>query len=298
MVVILTGKAGGIMAAISQIPIKYSEHIPLDKQPSMIMLAALVFMTSFGTWGLPQMVQKFYAIKNEQVINKAAIVTTMFAIIIVFSAYFTGSMTHLFYDGSTLPMVTGADGISKVAFDRLIPNLLVSNLPEVLMALIILLVLSASMSTLSSLVLVSSSSVAIDMYKGHINPQITKENSVAMMRFLCVLFVIISYFIARYEFAFIVTLMSLSWGAIAGSFMAPYLYSLYWKRTTKAAIFTGMISGLVISIVLFFVLGPKNSPIASSLAMIIPFIIIPVVSLFTKAPDKELLDKAFAGIGK
>jgi solute:Na+ symporter, SSS family len=289
MVAILVGKGGGLGNVITVISEKYPLHVPAAKQPSLWLLASLVFMTSFGTWGLPQMVQKFYAVKNESVIKKAAIVTMLFAVVISFSAYFTGAMTHVFYDA---PVMAGG----KPAFDRLIPTLLTTQLPQGLMALILLLVLSASMSTLSSLVLVSASAVSIDLYKGHINPEISKENSVAMMRFLSGVFIVISYFIARYEFGIIVTLMSLSWGAVAGSFMAPYFYGLYWKRATKLGAKAGMATGLFLAIFLFYKLGPDKSPIASSIAILVPFIVVPVVSLFTKPPSKELLDKAFQNI--
>ncbi|HQO01583.1 MAG TPA: sodium/solute symporter [Spirochaetota bacterium] len=289
LIAVLVGKAGGISNSIAMIIERYPLHMPPAKQPGILMLLSLVFMTSFGTWGLPQMVQKFYAIKNESLIIKGAVATTIFAIIVVFTAYFAGSMSHVFYD--SLPMVNGAP-----AFDRLIPDMMMKHLPEGLMAVILLLVLSASMSTLSSLVLVSSSSIAIDLYKGHMNPEISKENSLLMMRFLSGVFIVISYFIARYELAFIVTLMSLSWGAVAGSFMAPYLYGLYWKRATRAGIAAGMTSGLVLAISLFFILGPNNSPIASTIAMIVPFFIVPIVSMFTTPPDKELLEKAFKNI--
>jgi len=289
MVGIFVGKGGGFVEVVSSITEKYSTHVPPLSMNSYILLASLVIMTSFGTWGMPQMVQKFYAIKNESVITRAAVITLLFSLVITFTAYFTGAMTHIFYD--SVPVVNGAP-----AFDRLIPDLLTSNLPDILMAVILLLVLSASMSTLSSLVLVSSSSVAIDLYKGHINPEISKENSLAMMRFLSGVFILISFFIAKYEFAIIVTLMSLSWGAIAGSFMAPYVYGLYWKGVTRAGAVAGMITGLTTNVALFFILGPANSPIASCAAMITPFIIIPIVSLFTKKPDKSILDKSFQGI--
>lgn len=289
MISILVSKGGGLTEVIDKININHLMHVPIEKRPPTLLLISLVFMTSFGTWGLPQMVQKFYAVKNEQVITKAAVATFFFALIIGFAAYFTGSMSHIFYD--KLPLINGAP-----AFDRIVPGLLTSQLPEVLMALILLLVLSASMSTLSSLVLVSSSSIAIDLYKGHVNTDVSTENSVIMMRFLSALFIIISFFIARYEFAIIITLMSLSWGAVAGTFMAAYIYGLYWKRTTLAGAAVGMVTGLTTSVTLFYVLGPANSPIASSIAMIVPFFVIPAVSLFTKAPDKELIDKAFEGI--
>jgi len=289
MVAVLAGKNGGIGGSIARVMEKYPLHVPPGKEPPLLLLAALVFMTSFGTWGLPQMVQKFYAVKSEGVIKKAALVTSVFALVIGLSAYFTGSLSHLFYDA--VPMVNG-----KPAFDRLIPDLLTRHLPEPLMAVILLLILSASMSTLSSLVLVSSSAIAIDLYKGHVNPQVSKENSLYMMRFLSALFIIISYFIARYDFAIIITLMSLSWGAVAGSFMAPFLYGLFWKRTTLAGVYAGMLTGLATSVTLFFYWGEAWSPLASSVGMLLPFLVVPLVSLLTKPPAKGVVETAFRGI--
>jgi solute:Na+ symporter, SSS family len=288
MVFILVNKAGGFLDVASRLPALYAQHVPLAKQPNLWLLAALVFMTSFGTWGMPQMVQKFYAIKDEKMIYKAAVITTLFAVVITFSAYFTGSLAHMFYE--SVPVTAGG----KPAFDQIVPNMLVAQLPGVLMAVILLLVLSASMSTLSSLVLVSASAIAIDLYKGHVNPSVSKENSLMMMRFLSGVFVVISYFIARYDFAFIVTLMSLSWGCVAGAFMAPFLYSLYWKRTTLAGVQAGIVTGLILGIGLFFKLGQSNSPIASSIAMLVPFLVVPAVSAFTKPPAARILDKAFS----
>lgn len=291
---VLISKAGGFTNAIVIAVDNYHQHIPREKQPSLLLLISLVFMTSFGTWGLPQMVQKFYAVKDERVIKKAAIATTIFALIITFSAYFSGALTHVFF---SVP-ITDASG--KVDFDRLIPSLLTSQLPSSLMALILLLVLSASMSTLASLVLVSASSVAIDMYKGHINPNISAKGSLLLMRILSGIFVIFSFFIARYKIAVIVTLMSLSWGAVAGSFMAPYFYALYWKRATRVGIWSGILSGLLIVIISFFILGlegyDKNAPIIASMAMIVPFIVVPIISLFTNPPRSELIERAFKNI--
>jgi SSS family solute:Na+ symporter len=114
-----------------------------------------------------------------------------------------------------------------------------------------------------------------------------------MMRFLSGLFIILSFFIARYELAVIVTLMALSWGAVAGAFMAPFLYGLYWKRTTRAGVAAGMATGLVLDIALFFILGPSNSPIASTAAMIAPFLVVPAVSVFTRPPSAEILSRSF-----
>ncbi|MDR3171968.1 MAG: sodium/solute symporter [Treponema sp.] len=292
MVGVLASQGGGLFEMIGKIGEQYPLHVPLERQPTVLTIISLVFMTSFGTWGLPQMTQKFYAIKNEAVIPKAAIVTTVFSLVIGFSAYFTGTMAHVFFTLENVPR----NAAGAILYDSIVPTLLTQHLPEFLMALILLLVLSASMSTLSSVVLVSSSSVAIDLYPSRINPKTGKDRSVAMMRFLSAIFVIISYLISRFQFSFIVTLMSLSWGAVSGSFAAPYIYGLYWKRVTKAAAYAGLLSGLAIEIILFFVLGPANSPLAASFAIAVPFIVVPVVSLCTRPPESPLLDRAFGGL--
>jgi SSS family solute:Na+ symporter len=294
----LLGASGGIGSAMSGAADRYNEffkNVPPAKQPSLLMLGGLVFMTSFGVWGMPQMVQKFYAIKNESVIAKAAIVTTIFAGVITFAAYYTGALTHIFYDKASIPMM--ADPSKGIDPDKVIPMLLTQHLPSTLMAVILLLILSASMSTLSSLVLVSASSIAIDLYKGHVEPDISKERSLLMMRFLSGVFVAFSYFIARYKVGIIVELMSLSWGAVAGAFMAAFFYGLYWKRTTHAGAVAGMVTGLGLSIGLAYYFGKPMTPITASVSMIVPFVVIPVVSAFTKPPRKELIDKAFANIG-
>ncbi|MDR2740188.1 MAG: sodium/solute symporter [Treponema sp.] len=300
MIIVLSGQGGGYFEMIKKVAEIYPAHVPPAgqppvlglNQPSIITVISLVFMTSFGTWGLPQMTQKFYAIKNEQVIPKAAIVTTVFALMIGFTAYSTGAFAHVFFDINTVPKTEAG----RVLYDLIVPTLLTEHLPEVLLALILLLVLSASMSTLSSLVLVSSSSVAIDLYPSRQETKTGKDNSVAMMRLLSGVFIIISYFISRFQIGIIVYLMSLSWGAVSGSFAAPYILGLYSRKVTKAAAYAGLLSGLAVEITLFFLLGTPKSPLAASIAIVTPFVVVPVVSRFTTPPDKALLDKVFEGV--
>lgn len=289
MAIIISGKAGGITNSIQTVSLNYYKHVYAVAKPDYLMLFAIVFMTSFGAWGMPQMIQKFYSVKNEKVIKLAAFTTLFFALIITTCAYYTGALTHVFFDS---PITV--NGVAQ--YDRMVPELLIRYIPEFVVALILLLVLSASMSTLASLILVSASSISIDLYKGNINKNISSKNSVVMMRFLSGIFIVISYFIARYEFAFIVMLMSLSWGVIAGGFLASYIYGLYWKRTTLLGAKIGMISGMLTAVVLFFALGPQKSPVSASIAMIVPFFVVPAVSLFTKKVNKRILVKAFKNI--
>ncbi|MDR2143996.1 MAG: sodium transporter [Treponema sp.] len=293
MILVISGKGGGLAEMIGKASEAYNAHIAPEQRPAILTIASLVFMTSFGTWGLPQMTQKFYAIKNEKVISKAAIVTTVFALMIGVAAYLTGAFSHVFFDSASGPKTAGGG----IAYDLIVPALLTGQLTgnlQILLALILLLVLSASMSTLSSLVLVSSSSVAIDLYPSKADPETGKDRSVAMMRFLSGVFIVISYFISRFQIGIIVYLMSLSWGVVSGAFAAPYILGLYSKRVTKAGAYAGLFAGAATMIVLFFALGSSRSPLAASIAILVPFIVVPAVSAFTRPPGKELLDRAFA----
>jgi SSS family solute:Na+ symporter len=292
MIGIVLGKAGGVPQAFHAATTNFFRHVPVAAAPPFLyiaMLVSLVFMTSFGTWGLPQMVQKFYAVKSEKVIMRAAIVTFVFSIVISFAAYLNGALSHVFVDAPPALAGGGPD------WDRLIPDILTRTLPGWLMAVILLLVLAASMSTLSSLVLVSASAISIDLV-GARRKNPGPKNGLSLIRVLSGVFIIVSFLIARYQLAVIVTLMSLSWGVVAGAFMAPFLYGLYGKRTTRAGVLAGMFTGMALAIGLFFILGPDNSPIASTIAMIVPFGVVPLVSAFTRAPDAALIARAFNGI--
>jgi Na+/proline symporter len=235
---------GGIAAASADITAKLGERMTSGeiKPLPWFVLPSVVFMTSLGVWGLPQMVHKYYAIRDEKEIWRGAVITTVFALVIGCAAYFTGAMTHLMEPESIPRTVSGG-----VNFDQLVPDLVAARLPQALLAVILLLVLSASLSTLSSLVLVSSSAVTIDLYKGYINPKASDRSELLLMRSLCGFFIAVSYFIALFRPAWIVSLMSISWGAVAGSFLAPYLYGLFWKRTTKLGAYAGMWTGLFVS---------------------------------------------------
>lgn len=290
MLTVLIVKAGGLAQAIQTVNTNYPAHVPVAQQPSWLTVASLIFMTSVGSWGLPQMVQKFYAIKNEQVIPKAAIITTIFSLVIGITAYGSGVLAHVFMNNDTVPRLASG-GIN---FDQIMPNLLSTELPEALLAIIMLLILSASMSSLASLVLVSASSITVDLYKGYLHKDITEKGSVIMMRSLSVVFIFATYLISKLQLGFIVTLQSLSWGVLSGAFLAPYLLGIYSKKITKAAAYAGIYTGAGTAIILTMTMGAANSALAASIAIIVPFFVVPLVSAFTPKVDKAILDKAFA----
>lgn len=254
--------------------------------PDPLNLLGVVILTSLGTWGLPQMVQKFYAIKNEKAIKTGTIVSTAFALIVSGGCYFLGGFGRLF-DSEALH---NADG--SVVYDAIVPSML-SSLPDLLIGIVIVLVLSASMSTLSSLVLTSSSTLTLDFIKGTICKNMKDKTQLLIMKILIVFFILISVVIALDPPTFIAQLMGISWGALAGAFLAPFLYGLYWKGVTKASVWASFITGVGITVSNMFI-GFIESPInAGAIAMIAGLIIVPIVSLITPKLNKEMVDKTF-----
>lgn len=259
--------------------------------PDPINLLAVVLLTSLGTWGLPQMVGKFYAIKSEKAIGKGTIISTLFAVVVAGGCYFLGGFGRLFYT----PGENGA-----VIFDDIIPTML-ENLPDLLMAVVVILVLSASMSTLSSLVLTSSSTVTIDLIKP-LSKNFSEKKQLITLRIFIAVFVIISAVIALLQHMFnissIAQLMGISWGALAGAFLAPFLYGLYWKRTTRAACWVSFGFSVVVMIANMLARSAFPTIIQSpvncgAFVMLVSLVLVPVVSLLTPAPKQDAVDGMF-----
>ena len=259
-----------------------------------LFLGFVIVLTSLGTWGLPQMVNKFYAIKSENDIRKGTIISTIFAIIVAGGCYFLGGFGRLFvhFDGAP-------------DFDSIVPSMLEQAInSDFLMGLVVILVLSASMSTLSSLVLTSSSTLTLDLIKGHIVPKekMSEKKQMIIMRIFLAFFIVVSAVIAiiqkLFNFSEIASLMGISWGALAGAFLAPFLYGLYSKKITKSSVWTSFVVG--ISIMLFSLvyklagwqfmkatissgetLDFANAVVMGAISMIAGVILVPLVSLFT-----------------
>ena len=260
---------------------------------------SVVFMTSIAPWGLPQMVHKFYAIKDEKQIFKGAVVCCVFASLIGLSAYGIGSLSHLLPE-DVLATTLSPDG-SSIDVNKLVPTMLVKSLPSWFLAIVLLLVLSASMSTLCSLALTSSAALSLDLIKGYVAPSASEKSHLAILRVCCGVFIVCSYLIALFSPSWIVALTALSWGAICGGFLAPYVYGLFWRGTTKAGAVWGMISGVVISNAIYWTLffgqspaaAKKFSPVTASVSMLLPFLVVPIVSALTKKLEPERIKRAF-----
>ena len=254
--------------------------------PDPLNLLGVVILTSLGTWGLPQMVGKFYAIKDEKSINTGTVISTVFAVIISGGCYFLGGFGRLF-DNPSVYDETGA-----VVFDGIVPYML-STLPDILIGIVVVLVLSASMSTLASLVLTSSSTLTLDLLKDNVVKNMDEKKQVKTMQILVVFFIVLSVVIALDPPTFIAQLMGISWGALAGAFLAPFMYGLYWKGVTRAAVWASFAAGVGITVsnmYFHYIASPIN---AGAAAMIAGLIVVPVVSIVTPKLQKEKVDEIF-----
>ncbi|MBP5428363.1 MAG: sodium:solute symporter [Clostridia bacterium] len=265
--------------------------------PDPFSLFAVIILTSLGTWGLPQMVGKFYAIRDSRSIRTGTVVSTVFALIVAGGCYFLGGFGRLF----------DVD-VAKEGFDAVIPQM-ISTLSPFLIGVVVILVFSASMSTLSSLVLTSSSTLTLDLIKGSFVKNMREKKQLLTMRILVAVFVAISAAIAIFQYKsggavkFIAQMMGLSWGALAGSFLAPFLYGLWWKRTSKASVWVSFAFGCVNMILNMFVpsIYPAwlKSPInCGAFTMLVGLVIVPVVSLLTPKPDKAKVDEIFDSLNR
>ena len=295
IVAVLNGQGGFYEAVKSLAEIESDVPITMGQKgvftsffgPDLPNLIGVVILTSLGTWGLPQMVHKFYAIKDEKSIKSGTIISTLFAMVVSGGCYFLGGFGRLF----DTPAIYNENG--AIVYDAIVPSML-STLSDVLVGIVVVLVLSASMSTLSSLVLTSSSTLTLDLIKGNIVKDMDEKKQLLCMRIMLVFFIVVSVVMALDPPTFIAQLMGISWGALAGAFLAPFLYGLYWKGVTRAAVWASFICGVGITVsnmFLKFIASPIN---AGAVAMVVGMIVVPVVSLLTPKMEKKKVEDCFA----
>lgn len=236
-------------------------------------LFCIVFVTSVAPFAMPQMVQKFYAIRDERAIRIGTVASTLFALLIGSVAYFTGASTRLFLSPDNAPKAF-SDG--KPVFDALVPELFANVIPSSLSVVILLLVLSASISTLAALVLISSSAVVKDFYAGFIKKNASDYRLTLYMRYGNFCFITVAVLLALTEPASILAMMAISWGAIGSAFLGPFVWGLFWKKATKGAACVSGITSLVLCLGLY--LWGFSSPEAGTCGMMASLLLVPMVN--------------------
>ncbi len=302
---------GGLTQAVKTLGETAGKEFIAPFGPNPVFLFFVVMLTSLGTWGLPQMVGKFYSIKDKKSVKTGTIISTIFAVIVAGGCYFLGGFGKLYKNEMIAGGYISSNG--AVMYDKVIPTML-GDLAPIIVAIVIVLVLSASMSTLSSLVLTSSSTLTLDVIKPAVSKkkEFSDKKSVFIMRLFIVFFIALSAIIAILkdtawkDSVFIAQMMGVSWGALAGAFLAPFLYGLFWKKGTRAAVVSCFIFGtgleivqLCISMKWFSVQGIlgfvfTNSLYSGVFAMVGGLIIFPIVSLLTQKTKPNNCEEKFA----
>ncbi|MBR7111058.1 MAG: sodium:solute symporter [Clostridia bacterium] len=286
MVVLVYTHVGGFSEAFARLDSASKGFIPTGA--NAFDLLCLVILTSLGTWGLPQIIHKFYAIKDKSSVKRGTIVSVIFCGVVGICAYGAGATGMLFGD-----QIGFSDKVASGNFDSIMPAIFTTALPPVVIGLMIIMVLSASMSTLASLGLSCSSAIMIDVYAGYVNKNIDDKKLNTATRFASVFFIALSAVIAIFKPAGIVELMGFSWGTLAGCFIGPYLYGLFMKKSNIYGTWASIIATLVITATLIFVpgFGMAKSPLIGVICMFTSLIITPIVSALTaKRATKNNLD--------
>jgi SSS family solute:Na+ symporter/sodium/proline symporter len=285
------GGIAGLIENLAAIPEDGAQLTNIWGGSSFKFLCFNIMLTSFGTWGLPQMIGKFYAIKDTAAIKRGTVISTIFCLVIGCGAYLIGSTSRLIL-GGTLP---------EGGIDAVIPTVLIKVLSGgtfgiILLAVIMILLLSASMSTLQAVVLTSASAVAVDLIPAIVKREIPAKKHMLLTRGFCLAFVACSFIFATQNIPIIVSLMSFSWGIVSGCFIGPYLWGIFSKKITKFGALAGILGGLltvggatlVISMQSGFSAAAAKSPEMGVCAMAVSAIVVPVVSLLTQKKDKNL----------
>ncbi|MDF2587019.1 MAG: Na+/solute symporter [Anaerocolumna sp.] len=288
--IITSPNVDGLMNGISGLKEINPDLVKPFTEKTALPLFSLVIMTSFGTWGLPQMVSKFYTIKNEKSISVAKVVSTIFAVIITTGAYIMGSMSRLILNNDE--SLFTEDG--KVVYDKIVPLVINQTLPKIVIGILLVVILAASMSTLSSIVLASSTTFVMDLVKPITNNKLNERQTVNLLRICCLTFVTAAYFLATGNSP-ILSLNSLSWGVVSGCMLAPYLLGLYWKNATKMGVYASMMSAVLIMVFGVIKYSINNIMITtiSACSIVIPIGVLVAVSLVTSLYEKTHIEYIF-----
>lgn len=275
-------EGGGITSITQQLSAIEPKLTEWIGPPGFWPLFCLVFLTSVAPFGMPQLIQKFYAIKDKKAIRIGLTGSTVFAILVTGVAYFTGAAARIFLSPQSSP---DAFNQGKPIFDAIMPEFLVQVIPGSLSILILLLVLAASMSTLAALVLVSSSSVAKDLYAGFVNRQVSDKNLTLLMRVCSAFFIVLSVILAYFKPTTIVSVLGISWGAIGSVFLGPFIWGIFWRKATKLGAISSSLSGLAVCLSLYSC--GHSSPESGTIGMMVSLGVNPVVSLVQQAVQSK-----------
>ena len=251
-----------------------------------------------GYFGMPHIIIRFMAIKNENEVKKSRKIAIVWVILSLAAACFVGLVARGFLN----TQLVGKE--SESAFIRLIQQVFSGNGLLVFVGGIFLCgILAAIMSTADSQLLVTSSAISEDIYKGVIKKKApknekTEKSALNVGRIAVLVVAVIAFLIALDPNSSIMDLVSDAWAGFGSAFGPVVLLALFWKRSNLAGAVAGMATGTITVIVwdylplingdtIYKATSLYSLVVGFSLALVVNFI----VSLVTRKPSKEITDE-------
>jgi SSS family transporter len=236
---LLTGftlnRVGGLAAAARKLAALDPGYVTTPGIWGWAGLVSFCLVVSLGTWGMPQLVIRFYSIKNTRVLRVGTVVVTVGAAIALLP-YLNGAIARIFHPDLASP-------------DLAIPTLTRSVLPPIGGAIFLAGVIAAGMSTFAGVLIITSTSLVRDIFKGALKYDLTPARELRLARVASALVGVISILIAIRPPGLILVLTAFAWAVIASTNLWPMLFGIYWRRTSPAATLASMIIGAAIAII-------------------------------------------------
>lgn len=205
-------------------------------------LVSYCMIVSFGVWGMPQLVARFYSIRDTKVLRIGTVLATLSASI-AFLPYFNGAASRILFPNLANP-------------DLAIPNLVKTVLSPISQAIFLTGVMAAGMSTFSAVLITAVSSLVKDFYEDGLNKKLDPQTHLRYARLASMTIGILSLIVAIKPPAMILVLTAFSWAVIAGANLWPFFFSLYLKRLSKTAGLISMLTGAILALVWIILKNP------------------------------------------
>jgi len=246
-------------------------------------LVSFCLVVSLGVWGMPQLLIRFYSIKDTKTFRLGTVIVTVGSAIALLP-YLNGAFSRLLIQ----PELTGK------AVDLAIPKLAELVLNPWMAAVLLAGVVAAGMSTFAGILIIVSSSLVRDIYKNGLKRKLSSERELFANRVVSVVVGLISLAIALRPPALILVLTGFAWAVIASTNLWPLLFGIYWKRASRLAAFVSMVGGALMALIWTWVGKPWgiHGFIAGSVAGLV---LIVLLSLFKWTPPEGHLERIWGG---
>jgi len=235
-----------------------------------------------GYFGMPQVLLRFMAIRKEEELKMSRRIAMIWVVISLAVAAFIGIVGRALYPTTHL---------TATSAENIFITLSTGSLPAIFAGFVMAGILAATISSSDSYLLIAASAFAKNIFQGVCNKKATDKQVMLVTRITLLVIALIAIFIALDENSVIFKIVSFAWAGFGATFGPLMLFSLFWKRTTRAGAVAGMISGAAMVFIWKLAISKIGGVFAIYEllpAFIISAIVIVVVSLLTPAPSKEI----------